>query len=325
MKKFICKFTTISLFFIISFSTMADVITVYGPESMKWLEQTFKEDFKNKTGHTIKFVGIKGLIPRMVLEKNNPKSDIILGLTLVNIEQAKTEKLISQYKPENAKYIANTDFIMDDEWYVTPFDYGPMGINYNKKLLPNPPKTFNELTTLKKQLLVQDPRSATGQEILLWSIAMYGDNWKEFWKALKPAILSTTSDWDDSFAKFSSGEASMMMGYATSNAFFYADKDSNLDSFIPENGGYIYLEGAALTNKKEIKEGARKFINYLLEENSQKLLMEKNYMLPVRQIPIPSNYASIPVPNKILKLDAKKVFQNLETWKKELLEILKSE
>lgn len=323
MRKFLILTT---LFVISTISTIAETIVVYGPDSMKWIEPVLQEDFKKKTGDTIKFVGIKGLITRMNLEKSNPKSDVVIGLTGINIEEGKKLLLLEKFRPENSKYIAKPDYILDEEWYSTPFDYGVMGINYNKKSIKNPPKTFEELFSLKKQILVQDPRSSTGQEILLWSIAVYGDKWKEFWKNLKPAILTVTSDWDDSFAKFSVGEAPMMMGYGTSEAFFYTEDSSSLySSFIPENGGYIYLEGVSLTKKKEIKNGSKRFIEYLLEAETQEKIMNNNYMLPVREIPIPKNYQAIPTPNKLVKINAKDAFENLERWKKELVEILKND
>lgn len=320
MKK---NFITASAALIFSITSYSEVITIYAPESMKWLEKEFKEDFKKKTGDEIRFVGMKGILSRAKLERGNPKSDILLGLTQISGEQAKSENLITPFKPSNSSLISRAEFIMDREWYMTPFDYGAMAINYNRKTLPNPPADFTELSRLDRKLIMEDPRSSTGQEILLWSVALYGDNWKEFWKNLKPAILTVTSDWDDAFAKFSADEAPMMMGYATSNAYFYWEKEeAKYDSFIPAEGGYIYLEGAALTNRKEIKEGAKKFIEYLLTPEAQEKIVKNNYMLPVTDIEIGKEFQYIPVPEKIVSLDPAQAVKNLDKWKNELVEIL---
>ncbi len=309
---------------LISLNLFAETIVIYAPESMKWLEKAFKEDFKEKTGDEIKFIGMKGIVPRMKLEKNNPQSDVVLGLTLVSGELAKSENLLEKYTASNIKLIAKPEFIMDEEGYITPFDYGLMGINYDKTLLKNPPKSLEELKNYKKQLLVQDPRSSTGQEIMLWTIAVYGDKWQEFWKELSPGILTTTSSWDDSFAKFQTGEAPMMMGYATSNAYFYDEKSPKYDTIIPVEGAYVYLEGAGLTKKKNVKDGAKKFIDYLLTPEAQDKIVKKNYMLPVTDIKLEKEFAYIPKSNKIVTLNSKDVMLNLEKWKKELLEILRT-
>ncbi|MGL6065366.1 MAG: thiamine ABC transporter substrate-binding protein [Fusobacteriaceae bacterium] len=308
----------------ISLNIFAETIVIYAPESMKWLEKEFKEDFKEKTGDEIKFIGMKGIVPRMKLEKNNPQSDVVLSLSLVSGELAKSEGLLEKYISPNLNLIAKSEYIMDEEGYITPFDYSLLGINYDRTLLKNPPKSFEELKKLKKQLLIQDPRSSTGQEIMLWTIAVYGDKWQEFWKELTPAILTTASGWDDSFAKFQTGEAPMMMGFATSNIFFYEEKNPKYDTIIPVEGAYLCLEGAGLTKKKNIKEGAKKFIDYLLTPEAQEIIMRKNYMLPVTDIKLENEFAYIPVSNKIVKLNSKEAVKNLEKWKKELLEILRT-
>ncbi|MGL4393336.1 MAG: thiamine ABC transporter substrate-binding protein [Fusobacteriaceae bacterium] len=323
MKKFSATLVLISTFiFGISLNSFSETIIVYAPESMKWIESTMGKDFKEKTGNDIKFVGIKALVTRVALEKKNPKSDVILGLTAVSGELAKSQNLLRKYVPKNISLIKNPNFILDKDGYITSFDYGLMGINYNKKLLKKVPKNFDDVQKLNKQLLVQDPRSATGQEIMLWTIALYGDKWLDFWKNLQPAILTVTSDWDDSFAKFQTGEAPMMFGYATSNAFFYSEPNSNFDSFIPSDGGYIYLEGAALTERKNIKPAAEEFIEYLLTPSAQDLLVKNNYMLPVTDIKLEYAFAKIPTTKKVLTLEGKDISKNLETWKQQLLDLL---
>lgn len=302
---------------------MGEIITIYAPESMKWLEKEFKEDFFNKTGDEIKFVGIKGLVPRLKLEKNNPKSDVVLGLTQISGEQAKNEGLLTPFKPANSENISKPEFIMDRDWYLTPFDYGAMAINFNRKNLSTPPKSFEDMKKMEKQLIMIDPRSSTGQELLLWSVAVYGENWKKFWEGMKPSILTTTSDWDDAFAKFSANEAPMMMGYATSNAYFYSeDGDMVYDSFIPEEGAYIYLEGAGLTKRKDVKEGSKKFIEYLLTPEAQIKLMNSNYMLPVTDVELGKAFKYVPKAEKIVTLDSAEAVKNLDKWKQELVNIL---
>ncbi|ADO83137.1 thiamine ABC transporter substrate-binding protein [Ilyobacter polytropus] len=301
-----------------------EVVTVYGPESMKWIQRDIASKFKEETGVEIKFVSINGLVPRMKLEKNNPRADVVLGLTPSSAEMAKNEGLTAKYRPKSYKNISKEEFIMDEEWYVTPFDYGALAINYDAQMLKNPPKSFEEISKMEKQFLVEDPRSFTGQEFMLWTIAVYGDQWKEFWKNLKPSILTVTPSWDEAFAKFTAKEAPMMAGYASSSVYFYQDGNQNkYKSFIPEEGGYVYLEGAALVSKKKIKKGSKKFMDYILEKDFQELTAKKNYMFPVTNVKLPEEYKYVPVPKKVVTISGKDAVANLETWKKELIDILK--
>lgn len=299
-------------------------IVVYGPESMKWIETSAGKIFKEKTGNDIKYIPITGLVPRMKLEKRNPKADIVVGLTDINYLQAKDENLISQYKPKTAGNIKKEAFIIDKEWYVTPMDYGMLALNYNYENLKIDLKSFEDIKKYKKELLVQDPRGFTGEGFMLWTIAVYGDNWLEFWKSIKPSILTTTSGWSDSFAKFSVGEGNIMSGYASSSLYFYLDGNQNkFKSFIPEEGGYAYLEGAALVNKKDIKPESKEFLDFILEEDFQKLTLEKNYMFPVTEYKLPEDYKYVPTTDNIKRLDPKYVNENMDKWKKQLIEVLK--
>ncbi|MGL5984080.1 MAG: thiamine ABC transporter substrate-binding protein [Cetobacterium sp.] len=319
MKKHVL--TGLMLLNLVSF---AEEIVVYGPESMKWIETSAGTIFKEKTGSTIKFVPIDGVISRMKLEKRNPKADIVVGLTDINYLEAKNEQLIKNYKPSTASNILKKDFIIDEEWSVTPIDYGMLALNYNYEKINKELKTFEDLKKYKKELLIQDPRSFTGEGFMLWTIAVYGENWLKFWESLKPSILTVSSGWSDSFAKFSVGEGSIMSGYASSSLYFYQDGNQDkYKSYIPEEGGYVYLEGAALVNKKDIKQSSQKFIDFILEPEFQKLALQKNYMFPVTDYKLPEDYKFVPTTDKVLKLDAKYVSENIEMWKKQLIEVLK--
>ncbi len=299
-----------------------ETIVVYGPESMVWLEQVIGDDFYSQTGVTLEYHGVSGVVGRLKLEKIAPKADVVLGLTPISLAQAKLEGVLEPYKPQNAGLISNSALMMDPDWYATPFDYGSLAINYHMGSLPNPPKTFEEITAMPQQLIVPDPRSFTGQEFMLWTIALYGEQgWLDFWRELKPAILTVTPSWDEAFAKFTAGEAPMMVGFSTSDLYFVQEEGNQLDSFIPNNGGYVYQEGAALVAKKEIKDGARAFIEYLLEPTFQSVVFDNNYMLPVTNMAVPG-IEEVPVAETLLSFDGEVAVTHLETWQKELLALL---
>lgn len=319
MKKII-----LGAFFISSLYSYSEEIVIYGPESMKWIQREIGKNFKEKTGGDLKYVPIDGIIPRLKLEKRNPKCDIVIGLTDMNYIKAKKEGIIVPYKPINSENITKEEFIIDKDWYITPVDYGMLAINYNYEKIKKDLKTFNDLKTYKKEFLVQDPRSFTGEAFMLWTIAVYKENWLNFWKEIKPSILTTSKDWSDSFAKFSVGEGTLMSGYASSSIYFYKDGNENkYKSYIPEEGGYIYLEGASLINKKEIKPLAKEFMNMILDEKFQKIALEKNYMFPVIKYKYSDDFKHVPVTDKIMKLDPEKVDKNIDKWKTELIEVLK--
>lgn len=304
----------------------AEEITIYGPSSMKWIEKEYGKVFQEETGDSIKFISIDGIVGRLKLEKKRPKADIVVGLTELTTEVAKREGLILPYVPQNIGNIKNKNFKMSSE-YVTPMDYGILAINYNKEKIPNTPKSLKELGAMTKQLMVENPKvSITGEEALQWSVALYGENWLDFWKELKPAIYSVEPGWSEAFAKFTAGEAPMMVGYATSNLFFTGEDSSKYDSFLLEDGNYIYQEGAALVNKKEVKDGAKKFMERVLSDEFQKIMSEENYMFPVTNIEVSEGFKNVPTTDKTVKLTKEQIedlIENLDSYKTQMIEVLK--
>ena len=293
---------------------------------MKWIEKEYGKVFQEETGDSIKFISIDGIVGRLKLEKKRPKADVVVGLTELTTEMARRENLILPYVPKNIDNIANVSFKMSSE-YVTPMDYGILAINYNKEKIPNPPKSLKELGAMTKQLMVENPKvSITGEEALQWSVALYGENWLDFWKELKPAIYSVEPGWSEAFAKFTAGEAPMMVGYATSNLFFTGEDSSKYDSFLLEDGNYIYQEGAALVNKKEVKDGAKKFMERVLSDEFQKIMSEENYMFPVTNIEVSEGFKNVPTADKTVKLTKEQIedlIENLDSYKTQMIEVLK--
>lgn len=295
-------------------------IIVYVPSSMTFLQEEVSQDFYDKTGVEVEFIGIKGIPARLKLEKRRPKADVVLGLSESNVLEAKKEKLIISYKPKTASKIAKEEYIMDSDWYATPFDYGSLAINVNKDNIGKMPTTFEDIKKMKGQLIVPSPNSFTGQEFMMWTIALYGDNWLEFWKELKPSIKTVAPGWSEGWAKFTTNEAPMMVGYATSDLYF--EENGPYESFIPKEGGYIYTQGGSIVAKKEIKDGAKLFIDYILEDKFQRAMAEKNYMLPVTDIELGPEYDRIPTSTKIVKVK-KEDLEKIEEYKKELIRLLK--
>lgn len=323
MKKNVLLF----LLVILGTNVWTEEIIIYGPASMKWIEKKYGNYFKKKTGDTIKFVSIDGILGKLKLEKRNPKADVVVGVTEITAKKALKENLIVPYVPKNISMIKKKEYKMYSN-AVVPMDYGFLAINYNKKTLPNPPKNLKEISLLKKQLIIENPTlSITGKEILQWSIALYGDNFEKFWTYIKPAVYSIEAGWTEAFTKFTTDESPMMVGYATSNLFFVGE-NSKFDSFLLDEGSYIYQEAGALVNKPNVKIGAKNFMEEILSKEFQKLIVSENYMFPVIDINLPEKFKSIPIPKlrKTLKLSEKQIddfIKNEDLYEKRVLQILK--
>jgi thiamine transport system substrate-binding protein len=239
------------------------------------------------------------------------------------VEAVKNDLLIS-YKPLNASKIENQDIVFNQNYFVTPYDYGAIAIIYDPERLDTTPKTFEDLTKMDKSLIIQDPRSSsTGQAFLLWTIAIYGEDWKEFWKELKPAILTVTTGWTDSFSKFEAGEAPMMVSYATDGAYSYEYYESTkYKALIPEEGGYVQVEGAGIVKGTKNEDLAKRFIEFLLMDEFQKKVPLNQWMFPVTNVELPESYEYALKPEKILTIESEEIANNLNKWLNEWEELM---
>ncbi|AEX86107.1 ABC transporter periplasmic binding protein, thiB subfamily [Marinitoga piezophila KA3] len=304
----------------------AKTLTVYVYDSLDWIKKGVIQKFENMYNVDVNVVvlGDGGtLLSRLKLEKKNPKADVVIGLDQSLSVLAINEDLVIPYKPLNISKIKD-DLIYDKSYHLIPYDYGAIAIVYDPEKLKSVPKSFEDLTKLKKKLIIQDPRtSSTGQAFLLWTIAVYKDQWKDFWKRLKPAILTVTPGWGEAFAKFEAGEAPMMVSYATDGAYsYYYYKSTKYKAFIPQEGAYIQIEGAGIVKGTKNPELAKRFIEFLLFDDFQKEVPLNQWMFPVTNVKLPEAFKYALVPEKVLTIDSEELNKNLENWLDEWEEIM---
>ncbi len=319
MKKFLAMLGIVVILFSIVFS---EELTVYVYESLSWIEQGMVQKFEEMYDCEVKVVKLGdagNVLTRLVLEKKNPRADVVIGLDQSLAAKAVEEDLLIPYKPKNIENVKDKTLIFDPEYYVIPYDYGAIAIIYDPEKIQEGLESFEDLTKYQNSLIIQDPRaSSTGQAFLLWTIAVYGNEWKDFWERLKPAILTVSPSWDDSFAKFEIGEAPMMVSYATDSAYSqYYYGSSKYKVFIPKEGAYVQIEGAGIVEGTDNLDLAQEFIEFLLTEDFQKEIPLNQWMFPVIDVELPEVYQHALVPEKILTIPAQEISNNLEKWLKE--------
>ncbi|MGM0508689.1 MAG: thiamine ABC transporter substrate-binding protein [Fusobacteriota bacterium] len=302
-------------------------LTVYTYDSFGWVEDKMISKFEEENDcevKVVKFGNTGKILARLNLEKNRSRGDVVIGFTPTLAAKAKSKDLLEKVDSDIYDKIDSKEIIFDKDGYVVPYDYGGLAIIYNPENLENKPESFKDITNLKNKLIIQDPRtSTTGQDFLLWTIAIYGDNWQEFWENLKPAILTVTPGWSESFSKFEVGEAPMMVSYATDGAYSYHNYESTkYKALIPDEGGYIQREGVGIVKGTENSKLANTFIKFMLSDDFQGEIPLNQWMFPVQNIKMPKAFDYAVTPEKIVELDPKKVEDNLDKWLNKWEEIM---
>lgn len=312
---------------IVSFGAGKELI-VYSYDSMAWMEKSLIQEFEKENSCSVKIIKMTDagkIAARMKLEKSNPKGDVVLGLNQSLAIKAKKEGLLVSYKPKNISKISNPKLIYDKEFYTVPFDYGALAFICNYEKMGVKPNSFEEFAKLDKSIIIQDPRiSSTGQDFLLWTIAVYKDNWQEFWKKYKKSILTVAPGWSESFSKFEAGEAPVMVSYATDGAYsYYNYKSFKYNAVIPKEGAYLQLEGAGIIKGSKNIELSKKFIEFLLSEKVQNEIPLNQWMFPAVNVKLPDVFKYAAKSEKIVTLDSEYVAANMSKWLEQWEKIMK--
>jgi len=266
------------------------------------------------------------VLNRAILEKNRPRADIILGIDNNLLAKAIGAGILVPYRSKNLSRVPE-ELIFDKTYHLTPFDHGFFAIVYDSEKLKDPPKNFEELTSPKyrNMLILEDPRtSSPGFGFLLWTIAVYGENFTDYWKRLRPNILTITEGWDTAYGLFTSGEAPMVLSYTTSPAYHVQyENTTRYRAIIFEEGNYLQIEGMGILKGAKHIELAKNFLDFILTEDFQKEIPLTNWMFPViRGIELPASFKYAPKPDKILSLDSKDIENNQRRWISEWLRIV---
>jgi thiamine transport system substrate-binding protein len=266
------------------------------------------------------------VLNRAILEKKKPQADILLGIDNNLLSKALDEDVVVPYKAKNLNMIPEK-LIFDKTHHFTPFDYGYFAIVYDTKKITDPPKSLEDLTKpqFKSKLILEDPRtSSPGLGFLLWTIAVYGEHYLDYWKRLQPSILTITEGWDSAYGLFTSGEAPMVLSYTTSPAYHVEyEKTTRYRAAIFKEGNYLQIEGMGIVKGAKHLDLARKFIDFIITDDFQSEIPLTNWMYPVNpNVRTPDSFKYAPKPEKSLSLDPVEIKKNQDKWIKQWLEII---
>ncbi len=277
--------------------------------------------FEKKYGVNVQVISVGDagqVLNRAILEKNRPRADIILGIDNNLLAKTLEADLLAPYASPNLSLIPK-ELVFDSTHHVTPFDHGHFAIVYDSVRLKNPPRSLEELTksSYRKKLILQDPRtSSPGLGFLLWTIAVYGENYVEYWKRLFPNVLTITEGWDTAYGLFTSGEAPMVLSYTTSPAYHVEyEGTTRYRALVFKEGNYRQIEGMGILENTKNMRLARRFIDYILTEDFQQEIPLTNWMFPVNpSVMLPDSFSYAPRPEKSLSLDTYEIRKNENRW-----------
>jgi thiamine transport system substrate-binding protein len=237
------------------------------------------EKFKAQYGVEVELVNIgdSGLLVQKLKEDASIPVDVVLGLDRLHTKDAAEglkwrtlpEPLFSNIRPE-LKQSGETTFI--------PVMWAPLTFLFKKGTFSTQ-KTLQDFFASKPDGLIslQDPRLSTpGLQFLYWVTALNIDL-----GTLKASQFRVSSSWSQSYGLFKRDTAQAVFTYLTSIVFHWdQEKSEDYDYLVTEEGHPYQVEYMAVSDRCRKCDEATKFLEFLLQPENQKLLMEKNYMFP---------------------------------------------
>ena len=312
---------------IFSSSLRAEKLTIYTYDSFvsEWGPGPIVEKiFEDKYEIDLQFIAVDSaatLLNKIILEGENTKADLVLGLDMNLFNAAEKSELFVSHNLKNINNKLTLPLNWESDIFV-PYNYGYFAFVYNNKILKNPPLSMEDLINkTDARIVIQDPRTSTpGLGLLTWMKALYGDSAQNKWSQLNKKIISVTKGWTDAYYNFfMAGEADIVLSYSTSPAahiMFEENYDISASTF--KEGNYISVEFAGILNSSKNKQMANKFLDFMISDDFQKVIPETNIMYPVTDVEMPEAFNKLEIP-KLLQLDPKDINDNKDAWINEWL------
>lgn len=267
--------------------------------------------FEAETGYELTMISCGDaaqVLSRIVLEKDKPYADVAIGIDNQLYENAAKQDVFMPYKPANFDEIVPAELALGLENLLTPFDWSYFALIFDSESGLEAPKSLSDLTNpiYNKKIILMDPRTSTpGLGFVTWTLAVFGDKYLDFWKALKPNILTMAPGWDAGYGLFTSGEAPLVISYTTSAAYHVEyDGTDRYEALIFEQGHPVQVEGAGILKNAPNKKGAEAFIDFLISQKAQNALPLTQWMYPINEnVILPASYNSAPKAETVLSVD----------------------
>lgn len=311
------KLILLTILPLMAFATETLTVYTYDSFASKWGPGLkIKEEFEKKYHCVLKYVSLGGgaaILNRLRLEGKHSTADVILGLDVNSIEQAKKLGLVAKHGVKTDKLTIPNGW--EDEYFL-PYDYGYFAFVYNQNKLKNPPHSMKEFLKTKSKVIYEDPRtSSVGLGLLLWMDKLYPKSTSHAWEQLTKNTVTVTKGWSEAYSMFLKGESDFVLSYTTSPAYhLMVEKKDMYKALSFDEGNYMHIEVAAKTARAKDNKLADKFMHFVISEDFQKYIPTKNYMYPVIDIPLPKEFSALSIPKTALCFSPEVVYKNRQKW-----------
>ncbi len=139
---------------------------------------------------------------------------------------------------------------------------------------------------LRSKVAYEDPRtSSPGLQFLLWVARTFSeDQAVQFLKDINTHSHSFSPSWSTAYGLFKNKSVDVVLSYITSPIYHLVEeKDANYHALDFKEGLPLQVEFAGVLSNCRNCEAANKFIQFIQSKEAQRIIMTKNYMLPMNR------------------------------------------
>lgn len=224
------------------------------------------------------------LLQRLKLEGQSLGADLVVGFDQFDLQKALAEQTWQKLnfsgidlEPEIKERIRND--------YFVPYDWGVLSFmtRGGERLQPASLKDLLK-PEYRGRILLQDPRtSSPGFQFVWWVLKAKGEEEGfRFLAEMMKQAHSWSPSWSSSIGLYNRNQAPLVFSYSTSPLYYATEEgDDNHKALMFVEPHPLQVEFAGIPVFCRQCELAEEFLNLMLSVDGQRLLMEKNYMLPV--------------------------------------------
>lgn len=247
-----------------------------------------KELFEKQNIFKIEFIEIPDVamaLQKISFEGENSMADVVLGLDQFDLTRlANKVKWLEIDRDSAINFVGPISSVSTNPNFL-PYDWAPMTFVARKNLKANINSLKDLLNPeLKGKISLQDPRtSSPGLQFLIWVFESYpADEAIRLLKGIKEQAHSFSPSWSASYGLFKNQQTDLVFSYVTSPVYHSVEeKDDQFFSVETQEALPIQVEFAGIPASCKNCEAAEMFVNFLTSQEAQKVIMSKNYMLPV--------------------------------------------
>ncbi len=247
-----------------------------------------KELFEKQSIFKLEFIESSDMamtIQKINFENESSLADVVLGIDQFDMVRiANKIKWKNIDRSSNIKFVNNIEGVANEKTFV-PYDWAPLTF-IARKNIKTPVNSLKDLLNpdLKGKIALQDPRtSSPGLQFLVWVFESRSpDESVKYLKSMMKQAHSFSPSWSASYGLFKNNQAELVFSYVTSPVYhLIEEKDDQFLSIETTEPLPVQIEFAGIPVNCKNCEAAEMFVNFLLSAEAQKIIMSKNYMLPV--------------------------------------------